>query len=78
MFGELLGGMVDKVQITKDYISDALTDTAAELKVTFDKLFYMIKPYNAECDFKIYIYRTDNDKGTPVFVREIKVEEIVD
>lgn len=75
MLEGLLSGMVDKVQITKDYISDSLADTAAELKCDRKDLFYMIQPGTGEDDFKIFVYKTEN--GTPKRLREITVEEIV-
>lgn len=75
MFGGLLDGMVDKVQITKDYISDSITDVVAELNCDRAEVFYMIQPGKGEDEFKIFIYKTEN--GTPKRIREISVEEIV-
>lgn len=76
MLEGLLGGMVDKVKITKEYITDSLQDVAEELGCSFGELLYMIVPTNEKFEFKVYVYRK-NEKGTPVFVREITVNEIV-
>lgn len=75
MLEGLLSGMVDKVQILKDYISDSITDTVAELKCSRTDIFYMIQPGTEEDEFKIFIYKTEN--GTPKRIRELTPEEIV-
>lgn len=69
-------GLIDKVKITKEYISDSLEDVAEEIGCEFKDLFYMIAPVNEKFEFKVYVYRK-NENGTPVFVREITVNEIV-
>jgi hypothetical protein len=75
MLGKILGGMVDKVQILKDYISDSVTDVVAELNCDRTEIFYMIQPGKGEDEFKIFIYKMEN--GTPKRIREITPEEIV-
>lgn len=72
---DLMGGLVDKEQVTKDTITDALEKVAEELNVPFSSLFIMIKPINAEFGFRCDIYKLVDNK--PVHVREITVAEIV-
>lgn len=75
----LMGGMIDKVQITNDYIKDALSLAAIEFKLDRKELMFFIKPTNDEFDFKIYIIHWDTEKNIPKkFLREITVKEIVD
>ena len=76
MFQNLLGGFVDKEQITKDYITDALEIVAKENGLTAKDLCFMIKPINEKFEFKIYVLKVvDNKPGS--LIREITVKEIV-
>jgi len=75
----MMGGLVDKEQITKDYIKDALSLAALEFKLDRKELMFFIKPVSDEFDFKIYIIHWDIEKNVPKkFLREITVKEIVD
>lgn len=75
MFGELLGSLVDKEQITHDTIQEALEDIAQELGCSYNDFFVMIKPINEEFSMKYYIYKTENN--SPKFIREISLKEIL-
>ena len=75
MFSGLLGGLVDKEQITYDTIQGTLEDVAEELDCTHNDFFVMIKPCNETFTMRFYIYRTDS--GKPTLVREITLEEIL-
>lgn len=76
MLGNLLGGFVDKEQITKDYITDALEIVAKENGLTDKEICFMIKPTNNKFEFKIYAVKVvDNKPGA--LIREITVKEIV-
>lgn len=75
MLKELLGGLVDKEQITHDTIQDALEKVAKELECDWTKLFIMIKPVSEEFSPKFYIYHTKD--GAPKLVREITIKEIL-
>lgn len=76
MFDKLLGSLVDKEQASKDAITDALEAAAAEFGLKHDELTFMIRPINAEFEFKVWIVRLEN--GAPKKVlREITVKEIV-
>lgn len=75
----MMGGLIDKEQITKDYIKDALSLAATEFKIERKELMFFIKPINDEFEFKIYIIHWDAEKNIPKkFLREITVKEIVD
>lgn len=79
MLSSLMGGLVDKEQITKDYITDALSLAAQEFKIARKELMFFIKPINDEFEFKIYIIHWDAEKNIPKkFLREITVKEIVE
>ena len=74
MLGELLGGLVDKKKIIKEYLENAIEDTAEELNINPNELFIMIKPIkNDTNEFKVYLYKTD---GTE-YVREMALKEFV-
>ena len=45
MFGNLLGGLINKEEAVKDTIKDALTDLSEELSLPFTKFFVMIKNF---------------------------------
>lgn len=76
MLGNLLGGFVDKEQITRDYITDALEDVANENGLTNKEICFMIKPINEKFDFKIYAVKVvDNKPG--IIIREVTIKEIV-
>lgn len=70
----LMGGM-DKEQITKDTIQDALEKVASELDKPFTDFFIMIKPIDTEYNFRCDIFQYIDKK--PHHVREITVAEIV-
>lgn len=75
----LMGGLVDKEQITKDYITDALSLATTEFKLERKELMFFIKPVNDQFEFKIYIIHWDAENNIPKkFLREITVKEIVD
>lgn len=76
MFGNLLGGLVDKEAATIETIKDALTDLSEELQVPFSKFFIMIKPVDEKFSFKLHVFML-NDANIPQFVRELTVKEIV-
>lgn len=76
MFGNLLGGLINKEEAVKDTIKDALTDLSEELSLPFTKFFVMIKPVDEKFNFKLHVF-TLNDANVPQFVRELTVKEIV-
>lgn len=71
----IMGGLIDKEQITHDTIQTTLENIAEELNCDFKDFFVMIKPINDEFDMKFYIYQTI--EGKPVFQREISLKEIL-
>ena len=75
MLGNLLGGLVDKEQITHDTIQDTLENVAEELGCSFSDIFIMIKPADETFTMKFYIYKTENN--VPKFIREITLTEIL-
>jgi hypothetical protein len=75
MLANMLGGFVDKEQITYDTIQSTLENVAEELGCSFKDFFIMIKPTNENFDMKFYIYKLEN--GTPKLVREITLKEIL-
>jgi hypothetical protein len=75
MFGNLLGGLIDKEKITHDTIQSTLENVAEELNCTFKDLFIMIKPIDETFTMKFYIYKLEN--GAPKFVREIPLSEVL-
>lgn len=75
MFGNLLGGLIDKEKITHDTIQSTLENVAEELNCTFKDLFIMIKPINETFTMKFYIYKLEN--GAPKLIREIPLSEVL-
>ena len=74
MLENLLGGLVDKKKIIKEYLENAIEDTAEELNIKPNELFIMIKPIkNDTNEFKVYLYKTDGQ----VYVREMALKEFV-
>ena len=75
MIGELLGGLVDKQKIIKEYLENAIEDTAEEMNISPDELFIMIKPIKKDTnEFKVYLYKA---KG-PEYIREMALKEFID
>ena len=80
MISNLLGGLVsdeDKQNAITEIIQESLEDTAEELGCSHKDMFYMIKPYNEDFDFKIYIYHIDKTDLKPKMIREIPLSEIM-
>ncbi len=75
MLENLIGGFIDKEQITHDTIQSTLEDVAEELGCNFSDFFIMIKPTNENFEMKFFIYKLENGKPTPV--REITLKEIL-
>jgi hypothetical protein len=75
MFGQLLGGLVDKKQITHDTIQDTLENVAQELGCSYKDFFVMIQPMDETFTMKFYIYKKENN--VPKFIREITLTEIL-
>lgn len=75
MLGNLLGGLVDKEQITFDTIQGTLEDLALELKCSHKDFFIMIKPIKEDFSMKFYVYKLE--EGKPNLVREITLKEIL-
>lgn len=75
MFGDLLGGLIDKEKITHDTIQSTLENVAEELSVSHKELFIMIKPIDETFTMKFYIYKLET--AGPKLVREITLKEIL-
>lgn len=75
MFGELLGGLIDKEKATFDTIQATLETVAEELGCSYNEFFVMIKPIKEDFSMKFYIYKTEN--GSPKLVREMTIKEVV-
>lgn len=75
MFGELLGSLIDKEQVTHDTIQEALEDLSQEMGCSYKDFFIMIKPLDETFTMKFYVYKTENN--VPKFIREITLKEIL-
>lgn len=75
MLGSLLGGLIDKEEITHDTIQKTLEKVSKELNCSFKELFIMIKPINETFTMKFYIYKIEN--GKPDLKREIPLSEVL-
>tara|TARA_R110000868_G_scaffold167297_1_gene401568 strand:- start:209 stop:445 length:237 start_codon:yes stop_codon:yes gene_type:complete len=75
MFGNLMSGLINTEQITYDTIQEALENLSQELQCQHTDFFIMIKPMDAECNMKFYVYKLET--GVPKFVREITLKEIL-
>lgn len=75
MFANLMGGLVDKEQITYDTIQETLENVAEELGCNYKDFFIMIKPTNDDFNMKFFIYKLEN--GVPKMIREITLKEIL-
>jgi hypothetical protein len=76
MFSNMLGGLVNKEQITHDTIQGTLEDIAEELGCSHTDFFVMIKPIDEDFNMKFFIYHSPANSA-PKFVREISLKEIL-
>jgi hypothetical protein len=76
MFANMLGGLVDKEQMTIDTIEACLERLSKELNCEYSQLFVMIKPTNDEFEFKCWVYKSESS-SPPKMVREITIKEIL-
>jgi len=82
MFSGLLGGLVDKEQITYDTIQGTLEDVAEELGCSYKELFIKIAASDDEFSPVFHIFKTEpytNLETIPrfKFIREITLKEIL-
>lgn len=77
MFGEIMKGLFNAEEKTSETITNTLEDLAEELNTDFKNFFIMIVPINETFKHKFYVYKKD-EKGVPVFVREISLAEILE
>ena len=75
MFASLMGGLVDKEQITFNTIQGTLEDLAEELGCNYKDFFIMIKPVDENFAMKFYVYKME--QGVPKPIREITLKEIL-
>jgi hypothetical protein len=75
MFGNLLGGLIDKEQITHDTIQTTLEKLSEELDCSFSDLFIMIKPVDETFTMRFWVYKL-SEKG-PKLIREIPLSEVL-
>lgn len=75
MLGNLLGGLIDKEQITHDTIQTTLEKLSEELDCTHKDLFIMIKPVDETFTMRFWVYKLE-EKG-PKLVREIPLSEVL-
>lgn len=73
MFGDLLGGLIDKEKATFDTIQNALENIAEELQCSHTEFFVIMKPVDKDFSPKFYIYKMEGNK----FIREITIKEIL-
>jgi hypothetical protein len=71
----LMGGLVDKEQMTFNRIQSTLENVAEELGCNYKDFFIMIKPLDESFAMKFYIYKIEN--GVPKPIREITLKEIL-
>jgi ABC-type Zn2+ transport system substrate-binding protein/surface adhesin len=74
MFGELLGGLIDKEKATRETITNSFEDFAEELAVNHKDLFITLKPINDKFEFVVHLYKIEN--GKPTVIREVPLKEI--
>jgi hypothetical protein len=75
MLGSLLGGLIDKEQITHDTIQSTLEKLSEELGCTHKDLFIMIKPVDETFTMRFWVYKLE-DKA-PKLIREIPLSEVL-
>lgn len=78
MIGSLIGGLIDKEKIIREYIENTIEDVAEELGVPPEEVFIMIKP-TAKNDnsFQVHLYQL-KPGSAPVHVRQMALKEFVD
>lgn len=76
MLENLLGGLIDKEQMTRDTIKGSLETVAQEMNCKFSDLLYVIKPIDKKYNFRIDVYVL-NENGVPIPKREITLKEIL-
>ena len=82
MLGNLLGGLVNKEQITFDTIQGTLENVAEELGCSYKELFIKIAANDDEFSPVFHIFKTEpytNIETVPrfKFIREITLKEIL-
>jgi hypothetical protein len=70
----LMGGFIDKKQLTHDTIQDILLGIAEKENFSYTDFMVMIKPKDEEFSMRFHIYKIEN--GSPKLYREITLEEI--
>jgi hypothetical protein len=75
MLGNLLGGLIDKEQITHDTIQTTLEKLAEELECTHKDLFIMIKPVDETFTMRFWVYKLE--EKAPKLIREIPLSEVL-
>lgn len=80
MFGDLLGGLIDKEAITRETINTTLKDLSEEYECSVDEIILMITPTKGKDEFTCWVYKKEaNPSGVlvPMLKREIKLAEIL-
>lgn len=77
MFGNLLGGLVDKNKIVNDYIKDSLINLSEELQCNYNELCVIIKPKNENMDFDFFLCRFSKEEGVSAPIRKVSLKEIL-
>lgn len=76
MLDGLMGGLIDKETLVKDYLRDALKDVSEELGCKHNELFFTISASNTEFEPTFYVFLKDTN-GVPKPVRPISIAEIL-
>jgi len=71
----ILDSFFDKEKMVAETITGCLENLAEELNCSHSELFIMIKPTDANMEFKCWVYRIVD--GKPSIVREITLKEIL-
>jgi hypothetical protein len=92
MLDKLMGGFVDKVQITEEYLSDAMEGAMEQHGLKINEIAFMIRPVYKKDENKELVLDKENnpiivpaawivqmeDNKPKKLIREITIKEIVD
>ena len=76
MLEGLLGSFIDKEQVVKDYISDAIERVAKEFKLEHNEISFMIRPVDEEFAFRVYAVKLVNSQPKEI-LKEVTIKDIV-
>lgn len=77
MFGNLLGGLIDKDKMVSDTIQGSLQDIAEDNNFNHTQFCVMIKPVDDKMNFGLFLCPFSSENGVGKPIRTIPLSEIL-